>query len=81
MCQGVKEAGQMNELEEPLARLARNRLGGLGVADVARMSAGATQEIWRFSLIEEGDRTPLILRRAPGGVPDTATPQRSHCRP
>jgi aminoglycoside phosphotransferase (APT) family kinase protein len=64
----------MTELEEPLARLARNRLGGLGVADVARMSAGATQEIWRFSLLEEGVRTPLILRRAPGGerVSETA---------
>ena len=64
----------MNELEEPLARLARNRLGGLGVADVARLSAGATQESWRFSLIEEGGRTPLILRRAPGGdrVSETA---------
>jgi len=64
----------MSELEEPLARLARNRLGGLGVADVARLSAGATQEIWRFTLIEEGTRVPLILRRAPGGdrVAETA---------
>jgi aminoglycoside phosphotransferase (APT) family kinase protein len=64
----------MNELEEPLARLARNRLGGLGVAAVTRLSAGATQEIWRFFLIEEGATTPLILRRAPGGdrVAETA---------
>jgi aminoglycoside phosphotransferase (APT) family kinase protein len=64
----------MNELEEPLARLARNRLGGLGVADVTRLSAGATQEIWRFSLIEEGATIPMILRRAPGGdrVSETA---------
>jgi aminoglycoside phosphotransferase (APT) family kinase protein len=65
----------MSALEEPLARLARNRLGGLGVAGVARLSAGATQEIWRFSVIgEDGAETPLILRRAPGGdrVAETA---------
>lgn len=57
----------MNPLEEPLARLARDRLGGLGVVDVARLTAGATQEIWRFGLVREGSVTPLILRRAPGG--------------
>ncbi|MEO8926211.1 MAG: phosphotransferase family protein [Caulobacteraceae bacterium] len=57
----------MTELDEPMARLARRRLGGLGVADVTRLSAGATQEIWRFSLLEDGASTPLVLRRAPGG--------------
>jgi aminoglycoside phosphotransferase (APT) family kinase protein len=57
----------LNDLEEPLAQLARDRLGGLGVADLTRLSAGATQEIWRFSLIEASGATPLILRRAPGG--------------
>ena len=55
------------EVEEGLARLARNRLGASGVAGVARMSAGATQEIWRFSLLKDGGETPLVLRRAPGG--------------
>jgi aminoglycoside phosphotransferase (APT) family kinase protein len=65
----------MTELDEPLARLARNRLGGQGVAEVTRLSAGATQEIWRFTLIgADGAPTPLILRRAPGGdrVAETA---------
>ncbi len=64
----------MNDLEEPLAQLARARLGGLGVADLTRLSAGATQEIWRFSLIEAAGATPLVLRRAPGGdrVSETA---------
>ena len=64
----------MNDLDEPLARVARRRLGGLGVAELTRLSAGATQEIWRFSLIEAAGTTPLILRRAPGGdrVSETA---------
>ena len=56
-----------SELDEPLARLAKTRLSGLGVADVTRLSAGASQEIWRFSLLRQGASTPLILRRAPGG--------------
>jgi aminoglycoside phosphotransferase (APT) family kinase protein len=45
-----------------------------GVADLRRLTAGATQEVWRFELIEDGARTPLILRRAPGGdrVSETA---------
>jgi aminoglycoside phosphotransferase (APT) family kinase protein len=55
------------EVEEGLARLAQSRLGASGVAGVARMSAGATQEIWRFSLLKDDGETPLVLRRAPGG--------------
>ena len=64
----------MTDLDEPLARLARKRLGALDVADVTRLSAGATQEIWRFDLVTHVARTPLILRRAPGGdrVSETA---------
>jgi aminoglycoside phosphotransferase (APT) family kinase protein len=44
------------------------------VAGLARLSAGATQEIWRFALVKDGVQTPLILRRAPGGdrVAETA---------
>ncbi len=64
----------MNELAEPLDRLARRRLGGEGVVGLARLSAGATQEIWRFNLLKDGVETPMILRRAPGGdrVAETA---------
>lgn len=64
----------MTELSAPLERLARERLGGEGIAGLARLSAGATQEIWRFSLVKGGAETPLILRRAPGGdrVSDSA---------
>ena len=42
------------------------------IKDLRRLTAGATQEVWRFELVEgpEGDQsaTPLILRRAPGGT-------------
>ncbi|MEP6967611.1 MAG: phosphotransferase family protein [Pseudomonadota bacterium] len=53
---------------ETLGRLARRRLGGDGVEGLTRVSAGATQEIWRFVLRDGEARTPLILRRAPGGT-------------
>ena len=55
------------EVEAGLELLARSRLGASGVSGVARMSAGATQEIWRFAILREGEETPLVLRRAPGG--------------
>jgi aminoglycoside phosphotransferase (APT) family kinase protein len=58
----------VSELDEGLARVARRHLGGDGVADVTRLSAGATQEIWRFTLTRDAEATPLILRRAPGGL-------------
>lgn len=35
------------------------------VERLARLSAGATQEIWSFDLVDDGDVHPLILRRAP----------------
>ncbi len=55
------------EVEDGLDRLARRRLGASGVSGVTRLSAGATQEIWRFSLLRDDVETPLVLRRAPGG--------------
>jgi aminoglycoside phosphotransferase (APT) family kinase protein len=58
----------VSELDQALTLLARRRLGGEGVAEVTRLSAGATQEIWRFALIGAGKAEPLILRRAPGGL-------------
>lgn len=57
----------MSDLADKLDALARRRFAGAaGVADVRRMTAGATQEVWRFELVN-GARTPLVLRRAPGG--------------
>jgi aminoglycoside phosphotransferase (APT) family kinase protein len=58
----------VSDLISLLDGLARRRLGGDGVSGLARVTAGATQEIWRFNLVGGGTETPLILRRAPGGV-------------
>jgi aminoglycoside phosphotransferase (APT) family kinase protein len=65
----------MTELAQALDGLARRRLGGDGATGLARMTAGATQEIWRFNVVKDGAETPLILRRAPGGdrVSESAT--------
>ncbi|MFI4936050.1 MAG: phosphotransferase family protein [Caulobacterales bacterium] len=58
----------MSELEAQLDALARRHFAGAsGIARLTRVTAGATQEIWRFELVENGTQTPLILRRAPGG--------------
>ena len=65
----------MNEVADSLDALARRRLGGTGIAGLARMTAGASQEIWRFAVVgDDGKETPLIMRRAPGGdrVSETA---------
>ena len=72
----------MTDLAEPLAKLARRHLGGEGIAGLARLSAGATQEIWRFDLIKDDAKTPLILRRAPGGdrVSETAVGMETEAR-
>lgn len=51
-----------------LDALVRTRLAGEGIGEITRVSAGATQEIWRFEARIGGELIPLILRRAPGGV-------------
>jgi len=56
------------DLPQLLDSLVRRRLAGEGVGGVARLSAGATQEIWRFHMLKDGAEIPLILRRAPGSV-------------
>ncbi len=41
----------------------------LGITALRRLSGGASQETWAFERIDpDGQRTPLILRRAPGGT-------------
>jgi aminoglycoside phosphotransferase (APT) family kinase protein len=55
------------DLPQLLDSLVKRRLGGEGAGGVARLSAGATQEIWRFHMLKDGAEVPLILRRAPGG--------------
>jgi len=44
------------------------RLGASWAEGLTRLSAGATQEIWRFDLMTGDGRIPAILRRAPGGT-------------
>ncbi|MDR3509117.1 MAG: phosphotransferase family protein [Caulobacteraceae bacterium] len=48
--------------------------GASGISGLRRLSGGASQELWRFDLTEGETRTPMILRRAPGGdrVSETA---------
>ena len=58
----------MEALIEPLTRLAQRKLGGDAIAGLTRLSAGATQEIWRFGVFRGDVETPVILRRAPGGT-------------
>jgi aminoglycoside phosphotransferase (APT) family kinase protein len=69
----LSPASALAKLAEGLDAVAQRRLGG-HAANLRRMTAGATQEVWRFDLVEDGRETPLILRRAPGGtrVSDTA---------
>ncbi|MGY4331301.1 aminoglycoside phosphotransferase (APT) family kinase protein [Bradyrhizobium sp. LB7.2] len=41
--------------------------GATGVAGVARLSGGASQETWRFDIVHPGGSIGAILRRAPNG--------------
>ena len=62
----TRSAGEI--VAERLGMVAHNHFpASNGVAKLARVTAGATQEIWRFDLLQGGLETPLILRRAPGG--------------
>ncbi len=58
----------MDEVADNLDVLTRRRLGGTKISGLTRLTAGASQEIWRFNVIANGGETPLILRRAPGGT-------------
>ncbi len=60
----------MSALERLAPRLAP---GDVTVANLKRLSAGASQELWRFELVSEaGEVTPVIIRRAPGGARQSA---------
>jgi aminoglycoside phosphotransferase (APT) family kinase protein len=61
--------GSATEIEKALAGWACAEYGpGAGVAQLRRLSGGASQETWAFEAVSGGAREPLILRRAPGGV-------------
>jgi aminoglycoside phosphotransferase (APT) family kinase protein len=61
-------ASAENDLETGLNALAARLTPGGVMANLRRLTAGATQEVWRFELVEGETVTPLILRRAPGGT-------------
>lgn len=64
-----------NPIAAPLAdAVRRNMPGATGIANLRRLSGGASQETWSFDATTAGEPVPLILRRAPGGRRDT----RSH---
>jgi len=56
------------DLQAGLQTLAGRLAPGGRIKDLRRLTAGATQEVWRFELVEAGAETSLILRRAPGGT-------------
>ena len=54
--------------EDALASLVRRRFGAAAHVDgLARLSGGASQELWAFDVVSSETRSPLILRRNPGG--------------
>jgi aminoglycoside phosphotransferase (APT) family kinase protein len=61
-------ASDLAGLEAGLNAVAGRLSPGARMDDLRRLTAGATQEVWRFELVEGERRTPLILRRAPGGT-------------
>ena len=64
----------MDDLAEKLQGVAERWFPGFTrMGEVRRLTAGATQEIWRFEIVCGEVATPLILRRAPGGERVSAT--------
>jgi aminoglycoside phosphotransferase (APT) family kinase protein len=51
------------------AAVARAVTGVASIADLRRLSGGASQETWSFDGVGAAGRQGLILRRAPGGKP------------
>lgn len=63
----IPESSPAEALADSLAALARRVLGADGVAGLARLSGGATQELWAFDTTGPNPE-PLILRRSPGAA-------------
>ncbi|HEX7776465.1 MAG TPA: phosphotransferase family protein [Parvibaculum sp.] len=60
---------EANPLVAPLDAATRKYIkGATGIANLKRLSGGASQEIWSYDATTAGAPIPLILRRAPGGV-------------
>lgn len=58
-----------DELQRGLTALApRLEPGGTAIEKLERLSAGATQELWRFEVVAGDRRVGMIVRRPPGGT-------------
>jgi aminoglycoside phosphotransferase (APT) family kinase protein len=72
MSSDTAPATTAHDLEPGLSALAARLAPGGQMRGLRRLTAGATQEVWRFELVSraagEEKETPLILRRAPGGT-------------
>jgi len=56
------------EFSDLLAAVVRRAVAGAGgIANLRRLTGGATQETWAFDAVVADRAMPLILRRAPGG--------------
>jgi len=65
MSQEIAPPPPVQALQDGLAALAKRALGAQGITGLARLSGGATQELWAFDTVG-ADPEPLILRRSPG---------------
>jgi aminoglycoside phosphotransferase (APT) family kinase protein len=53
---------------EALLAAARDAgIDALAVENLARLGGGASKDMWRFDLVLDGERRPLVLRRQPPG--------------
>ena len=60
--------GSADDIEKGLAEWAESKLHrGVRIANIARLSGGASQETWAFDAIHGDNVRKLILRRAQGG--------------
>ncbi len=58
----------MLDFSDSLAAVVGRAVAGAGgIANLRRLTGGATQETWAFDALVAGNTVPLILRRAPGG--------------
>lgn len=64
----VAKMGSNDQIERALESWARRDFGDTArIADLKRLSGGASQETWAFEVVDGGATHRLILRRAPGG--------------
>jgi len=58
------------DFADALENALQSAIPGLsGLANLARLSGGASQETWAFDAVANSGHIPLILRRSPGGAP------------